>query len=366
MHWRGSIGWVVLACVAVCGCEPDATAEAPGKPAQSARVDQEDGSTNSVPGGLVLGEYRLAPHTVVDGDTIRVEELDDSIRLLSVDTEEKVRSKRDRAAIAADFKGYIKAKRGDAVRPQKAGTPMGDQATEFAEAFFEGTETVRLERDDPKAIRGYFGRFLAYAFVQKDGKWISYNVEAVRAGMSPYFTKYGYSHRFHNQFARAEGEARSARRGIWNPEAKGYGDYAERKDWWDARADFIQAFEHEAAGHDDFVVLTYRDANARLEANLGKEVTVLGTVGKVQFFKGLVRVFLSVQRGHDFPIIFLDRAVFRDSEIGRYRGEPVRVRGAIERYKRGDYETLQIKVSDPKRVALPALPWPDDAARAAE
>ncbi|MBW2191959.1 MAG: thermonuclease family protein [Deltaproteobacteria bacterium] len=89
---------------------------------------------------------------------------------------------------------------------------MGERATQFAKAFFEGAEVVRLERDDPKEIRGHFGRLLAYVFVKKSGRWTSYNVEAVRAGMSPYFTKYGYSHRFHNQFTHAESEARQAKR----------------------------------------------------------------------------------------------------------------------------------------------------------
>ena len=374
MHVRGRIECVVVwACLAMFGCERDATAETTGTPigthetsSVADTVTKNEEPAEPVRGGLVIGEYRLAPRGVVDGDTIRVENLKNSIRLLSIDTEEKVRGKRDQAAIEADFEKYLKRKRGDAVRPRKAGTPMGRRATEFAEEFFDGIESVRLERDDPRVLRGRYGRLLAYAFVKKDGKWTSYNVEAVRAGMSPYFTKYGYSHRFHNQFARAEGEARRARRGIWDPDAKGYDDYAERKDWWDARASFIQVFEHQAAGRDDFIVLTHWDASARLEEKLGDEVTVLGTVGRVQDFKRLVRVLLSGEQGKDFPIIFFDKVVFRRSGLRRYAGEPVTVRGSIERYKRGDFETLQIVVGDPEQIGLPPLPWPGDPARAAE
>ncbi len=374
MPVRGHTEFVVIwACLAMFGCERDATAEAHGKPIGALEtgrvadpVTKNEEPAEPVRGGLVIGEYRLAPRAVVDGDTIRVENLKNSIRLLSIDTEEKVRGKRDRAAIEADFEKYLKRRRGDAVRPKKAGTPMGSRATEFAEEFFGGVETVRLERDDPKALRGRYGRLLAYAFVKKDGKWTSYNVEAVRAGMSPYFTKYGYSHRFHNQFARAEGEALRARRGIWDPDAKGYGDYAERKEWWDARANFIQAFEHQAAGRDDFIMLTEWDANARLEEKLSNEVTVLGTVGRVQHFKRLVRVLLGGEQGKDFPIIFFDKEAFRRSGLERYAGEPVTVRGPIERYKRGDYATLQIVVGDPEQIGLPSLQWPDEPARAAE
>ena len=238
---------------------------------------------------------------------------------------------------------------------------MGERATEFAKAFFEGAEVVRLERDDPKEIRGHFGRLLAYVFVKKSGRWTSYNVEAVRAGMSPYFTKYGYSHRFHNQLTHAEADARQAKRGIWNANAQGYGDYDERKAWWNARADFIRAFEHEANRRDDYIQLTHWDALQDLEDSLGQTVTILSTIDRVQHFKGLVRVSLARQRGSGFPVIFFDRDVFRESGIDRYRREPVTVRGTVERYEKGTYRTLQVVVKDPAQVLLAKLPWPDDA-----
>ncbi|MDH3202534.1 MAG: thermonuclease family protein [Myxococcales bacterium] len=374
MHFGGRIVCLVVwTCLVGYGCGRDATAEGLGTPTGAAATNSAadpvagDEEPAEVMGeGLVIGEYRLAPRAVIDGDTIRVENLEGSIRLLSIDTEEAIRSKRDRAAIKADFDEYLKRKQGDAVRPRKAGTPMGNRAIEFAERFFEGADVVRLERDDPKALRGRYGRLLAYAFVQKDGKWTIYNVEAVRAGMSPYFTKYGYSHRFHNQFARAETEARRARRGIWDPNAEGYGDYAVRKDWWDARADFIQAFEHQATGRDDLVVLNHWDAKARLEKMLGDEVTLLGTVDKVEHFRGLVRVVLGGEQANDFPIIFREKEIFDRSDLARYRGEPVTVRGRVERYERGDYQTLQIVVGRPKQIGLPSLPWPGEPALAAE
>ncbi len=373
MQARGRIFCLVVwTCLAGSGCERDVTAETRSRtqalpqPSTGSSVAKDEEPAEVLAEGLLIGEYRLAPHPVIDGDTIRVEGFGRSVRLLSIDTEEAVRSRRDRAAIKADFDEYLRRKRGDAVRPKKAGTPMGNQATEFAEAFFDGAETVRLERDDPKALRGRHGRLLAYAFVQKEGKWTSYNVEAVRAGMSPYFTKYGYSHRFHNQFARAEAEAQRARRGIWDPEAEGYGDYAERKDWWDARADFIQAFEHQAARRDDFIVLTHWDAEARLEEKLGEEVTVLGTVDEVKHFKGLVRVRLAGAGNDGLPIIFRDKEIFGRSELARYEGEPVTVGGRVDRYVRGDYQTLQIVVNRPRQIGLPSLPWPSEAALAAE
>lgn len=235
---------------------------------------------------------------------------------------------------------------------------MGDEAREFARSFFEGVERVRLERDHPKKIRDRYGRPLAHVLVKKNGRWKSYNVECVREGMSPYFTKYGYSHRFHNDFAHAEAEAREAKRGIWNPDAKAYGDYEERKAWWNARADFIRAFEHKASGRDDYVELAHWDALARLEDKVGEEVTVLSTIDRIQRSKGLVKVSLVRDQGR-FPVIFFEREVFHQSGIDRFGGEPVMVSGIVERYEKGNYRTLQIVVKEPGQISLPSLPWPD-------
>jgi endonuclease YncB( thermonuclease family) len=366
MGKRGS-PWVACALIiaAIAGCNYGATAEAPPAEAEPTRAKADHERTPEPSGrakaeieqeGLLIGEYRLASQPVIDGDTIRVEGIEGSIRLLSLDTEERIHSKASRAAIAKDFDQYLEKKRGGARRPRKAGTPMGEAATEFAKAFFKGTEAVRLERDDPKEIRGRFGRLLAYALVVKDGRWTSYNVECVRAGMSPYFTKYGYSHRFHNQLSHAEAEARQAKRGIWNPKAQSYRDYDERQAWWNARADFIRAFEHEANRRSDYILLSHWDAAERLEASLGKEVTVLSTIERIKHFKRLVRASLAMKRSEMFPIIFFDKEVFERSGIARYEREPVSVRGRVERYERGTYSTLQIVVDDPAQIVLPKLP----------
>jgi endonuclease YncB( thermonuclease family) len=354
--------WLLSSLIA---CDHGATADPPSL-APSHRASDQAGiekpasldaqNTAIAVEGLLIGEYRLSADPVIDGDTIRVEGIDSSIRLLSIDTEERFHGKSDRAAAAKDFDAYLKRKRDNSKRPTKTGTPMGEQASEFAKTFFEGVESVRLERDDPKELRGRFGRPLAYALVKKEGRWTSFNVECVRAGMSPYFTKYGYSHRFHNEFSRAEAEARAAKRGIWSPNTQGYGDYDERKAWWDARADFIRAFEHEAGRRSDFILLSHWDASARLEANLDETVTVLSTVGRIERFKGLVRVSLDMESGRSFPVIFFDKSVFHDTGVADYAREPIRVRGRVERYTKGTYTTLQIVVDDAGQLTTPKLP----------
>ena len=166
--------------------------------------------------GLVLGEFALAGKPVIDGDTVRVEGLDSTLRLLALDCEETLKDEQSRRDVEDDWPKYLKDKRGDKKHPTKAGTPLGEEAKKFAIKFFQGVRTVRLERDHPKEIRDRYDRYLTYVFVQRGGKWVNYNVEAVRAGMSPYFTKYSYSRRFHDDFVVAEKEARDARRGIWN------------------------------------------------------------------------------------------------------------------------------------------------------
>src|SRR6185436_11845101 len=133
----------------------------------------------------------------------------------------------------------------------------------------------------------------------------NYNVECVRAGMSPYFSKYGYSRRFHAEFVAAQEEARKAERGIWAPGAQAYDDYPERLTWWDQRAEEIAAFEKQAEGRGDWIVLTRWDALKLLEERVGKEVVLLGAVSSVELGdRGPSKVKLSRRRGQDFSLIF--------------------------------------------------------------
>ncbi len=307
---------------------------------------------------LLLGEFRLSHAPVIDGDTLRVEGLDHSVRLVGLDTEEIFHSKADRKGAAEDFEAYLRAKRGGRPRPTKAATPMGEEAKDWAERFFEGVDRVELERDAPHSTQDRYGRTLAHAFARKNGKRLHYNLEAIRSGMSPYYMKYGYSERFHEAFSRAEAEARAAHRGIWDPEEKAYRDYPERKAWWTARAEAIARFEREARKRSDYIVLTDANADDELERNLGREVTLLGAVQRIDPKKTLVRVWLDKRSGSDFPLIFFDRDVYHRSNLGRHRGELVTVRGTVERYTAGQRPTLQMVVNSEKQVELSPLPEP--------
>ncbi|MBL6974555.1 MAG: thermonuclease family protein [Deltaproteobacteria bacterium] len=309
--------------------------------------------------GLVIGEYTLARDAVLDGDTIRVKGLKNSLRLLAIDTEETFKHKQDRVLFEKGWGAYLEAKRAGSSRPVKAATPLGEEAKAFAKAFFKDLRMVRLERDHPKESRGYYNRYLAYVFAPKDGRWVNYNLECVRAGMSPYFTKYSYSRRFHDEFVAAEKEARKKGLGIWSADGMHYDDYPERIAWWNGRGDFIRDFEKEAVDRPNYVLLTRWDAMRQIEALEGKRAVILASVGEiVRHDSGLVRVMLSRRKFADFPLVFYDREVFERSGIERWRGEFVRVAGTITRYrsKRTGRSNLQMVIKDPGQVVGMPLP----------
>ena len=307
--------------------------------------------------GIVVGEFHLTK--VVDGDTVKVDGLDSSLRLLGDDTEETFKNEADRRGAEAGLEQYMKDKRGSALRPAKMATPMGEQAKLWAKHFFEGVDKVRIERDHPAEIRDRYNRYLAYVIANKEGKWVNYNIEVVRAGMSPYFPKYGNSRRFHAEFLAAEAEAKAAKLGIWAPGAPGYPDYPEREAWWTARGDFVAKFRAEGEGNPLYIDITHWDALEQLEANVGKEVHLLGTVGDVRIGeKGPTRVTLSRRLFSDFPLVFFDRDVLGTSGISEWKGEFVVITGTPSMYenKHTHKKQLQIQVDRASQITLSPVP----------
>ncbi len=298
--------------------------------------------------GLVMGEFPLKPNAIIDGDTVKVEGLKTTMRLLGIDTEETFKKEKERRLYEAGWSTYLKKVKGKSRKPVKAATPLGMDAKYWAEDFFKGIASVRLERDHPKEIRGRYNRYLTYVFAHKNGRWINYNIECVRAGMSPYFTKYGYSRRFHDEFVAAQKEARDKQLGIWAPLKRHYDDYPERLTWWNARADFIQKFEEESKGREDFIVLTNWDSLRRLDKHVDKQVTILATVGDIKLGdRGPTRVMLGRRMFGDFPVIFWDKDIFGSSNIPRYKGEYVRVTATVTKYynKYRKRDELQVQVN---------------------
>ncbi len=307
--------------------------------------------------GLVVGEFRVTK--VSDGDTIRVDGLDSSLRLLGIDCEEIFHSEADRRMFEAGWPQYIANKRGDRPRPVKFGTPLGLEAWDYAKKFFADAGRVRIERDHPAEIRDAYRRYLAYVFVNKNGTWVNYNVEAVRAGMAPYFPKYGQSRRFHKEFVAAQEEARKAKRGIWADGVMSYPDYDERLAWWNARGEFVAAFRKAGEGASNFIDISHWDATKRLEELVGKEVNVLGLVADVRIGeKGPTRVSLSRQQFSSFPLIFFDPDVFVQSGIASWKGEYVWVTGVPTVYENryNKRKQVQIVIDRASQIRLSPVP----------
>lgn len=125
---------------------------------------------------------------VVDGDTllVEVEGREERVRLLNVDTPESV-------------------------HPDDArNTTAGYRATEYTRSRLANSQ-VRLEVPQDRRTDN-FGRTLAYVMV--DG--VNFNVELVREGYSPYYTKYGRSRRYDAAFREAEQAAKSSGKGVWS------------------------------------------------------------------------------------------------------------------------------------------------------
>jgi endonuclease YncB( thermonuclease family) len=307
---------------------------------------------------LDLGEFPFdGPSAVLDGDTVKVRGSQASFRLLAIDTEETFKKANEKAAFANGWEQYKKDNRGKSVRPVKMATPVGEDAKHFAQEFFTDVKTVKLERDHPGEIRDFFNRYLAYIFAKKNGEWVNYNVECVRAGMSPYFMKYGRSRRFHKEFIQAEKEAKEAQRGVWSPDGLHYDDYPERLGWWAERERAITLFEKEQVQHPDtHIALTRWDAMLRLEQRVGQEVFVLGSVGEVVFREtGPSVVKLARTRTASFEIVFFDKDILLATGLQFKKGEYVQVRGVVQKYKdsRGS-ERLQLQVSLPGQVLAPS------------
>lgn len=347
----------VIAGLAGCGSSSGADPDSPRR--YSKKKLQKSLASIDTP-GLVIGEFDLQARGVVDGDTIKVVGLPSTLRLIGLDSEETFKSERYRRLAESDFDDYLKQLRGTRLRPPKAQTPMGEEAKKWGQRFFDGIRTVRLERDHPKEIKGRYNRFLVYVFVEKNGRWVNYNVEHVRAGMSPYFTKYSYSRRFHDEFVAAQNEARAARRGIWSSDCKCNKDYDERLAWWNARADFIRAFEQKAASRDDYVTLTHWDSPKQLEKFIDREVTVLGLVGAVRRpnGRGPYRVVLSRKMFNDFSVIMWDKEVFEASGVETHVGEYIAVTGLVQVYenKYRQRRELQLVVETPSQIVRSQVP----------
>lgn len=211
---------------------------------------------------------------------------------------------------------------------------MGNEATAFAERFFEGVEEIFLEYQSPEQTRGFFGRHLAYAWVKsQEGEWKNYNVEVVRAGMSPYFTSYGWCDAHHAHFVAAQREARQARRGIWAPGARGYDDYEERLRQWEERAREIGMFREYFGSQEKVVKLGTDTAMARLRLSVGERVMVFGALDRHAPRARPPKLHLFHRFRDDLVVITEEGVSFEDFGVEFEPGRHYYLEGVVELYR---------------------------------
>jgi hypothetical protein len=121
----------------------------------------------------------------------------------------------------------------------------------------------------------------------------------------------------------------------------------------------VQQFRAEGEGKANYIDITHWDALQQLEANVGKEVKLIGTVGDVRIGeKGPTRVTLSRRLFADFPLIFFDRDVLGTSGISDWKGEFVIVTGIPTLYenKYNKKKQLQIQIDRASQITLSPVP----------
>ncbi len=189
-----------------------------------------------------LAQESLVPVTrVVDGDTLWVERGGqlEKLRVLSVDTEEKISGRPTRST----------------TKPE---TVLGEETALWTRALLDGTAVdgvarVRLVFPSEGPRRDAFGRLLCHVELE-DGR--NLGLLLVRRGLSPYFVKYGRDTLLHDDFVRAQAAARAEGLGIWSrdaPTGAAHRRYDVLLPWWEARAEAVEAFRRRRAADDDVV-----------------------------------------------------------------------------------------------------------------
>ena len=246
---------------------------------------------------------------VVDGDTLWVRRAGEveKLRLLSVDTEERISDRAPRSGATP-------------------GTVFGHETALWAQAFFEARRgdraaaRVRLRFPPEGEERDVYGRLLCHV-VLEGGR--DYNLLLVELGKSPYFVKYGWSRVAHEAFLAAEGRARAAGLGIWDdatnrPASPGAPraarPYATLRRWWSARADAIEAYRQRRRREPGWVAAA-DPAELQRAAEAGAPVNVFGEPLRVveELDGSLTAVFGTGDRRRPLRVTF--PAELRDSRL---------------------------------------------------
>jgi len=300
---------------------------------------------------------------VVDADTLHVRRGGriDKLRLLSVDTEERLGP-------------------GHAASSTKPQTVFGEECALWAQKLFadlavEGAPAeVGLVFPGGAEKRDVFGRTLCHVLLP-DGT--NYELLLVQLGRSPYFNKYGNDLLDHEGLQAAQRAARKAKLGIWNPATNepatpgapaAKRPYPELIAWWNARAIAVEGFRKRAAADPAAVADAEEPESLERASRAGTEVDVFGEVdrvfdesdgGRTVLFRTsrrdrALRVSIPPGRREAHAVLQLD-ALERE-----FRQNYVWVRGVVRGNARGSSFAMRSEGPDAWRRAgpEPALPAP--------
>lgn len=184
----------VVALLVVAGCAGTAPLPAPES------TSSQHGSPGATP-NLGAGTVRVHVVDVVDGDTLDVAYANgtrDTVRLVGIDTPETHGENTPN-----EFAGVPTTDAGRACLGR-----WGERASAFAVDRL-ADRNVTLAFDPNTDRRGYYGRLLAYVYVDNT----SYNYAAVHEGYARVYTESDFSQE--PDYVNAAEDARAANRGLW-------------------------------------------------------------------------------------------------------------------------------------------------------
>jgi endonuclease YncB( thermonuclease family) len=298
----------------------------------------------------VLGEYLLSK--IIDGDTFKFEGLDNSARLIGIDTEETFKDKNAEnkiKEISQYWNEYYMHKKDSSQKPAKIESPFGHKTVKWTEEIFREVKKFRLETDDIKNSTDMYNRYLVYVMcIKEDGSEFNYNIECVKEGRSAYFTKYGYSKRFDKEFKEAQDYAKKHKLGIWSGKELCYPDYDERILWWNARAEQIIRFEKLYSASERYFNLTNTGELERLRGFINDSVIVFCNVTRVEADKNPITAKCELSDGKSFDIVFFEPyyKLVNETGIANPKNYNIYVKGKLTEFR----STLQIIVTEKEQI----------------
>lgn len=297
-----------------------------------------------------IGEFTV--QKILDGDTFRFEGLDKSTRLMGIDTEETFKDSDAEMKVndlASHWLDYYYQKKDSSGKPAKIESPFGYDTWQWTKKMFKDVVKVRLEVDDFKRVIDMFNRYLVYIIgIKADGTEFNYNIECVKQGYSPYFSKYGYVARFDKEFKAAQKYAQDNKLGIWSGKELSYPDYAERLQWWDKRGDQIKRYETLYDGKPGyFSMLDATDYN-RLKDKLGDTVTVFGNIARVitDNEPHIAKIEISDDEHLDLVFFKKNYELMEELKLSDPKGYYLYVKGKLSEYK----GRIQIIIEDKSQI----------------